>query len=536
MWSLRILSGELAGKSFELKSGSNKIGRSTSNDLSITSNGISKQHAEIIVQPDKIMISDSGSTNGTFVDGVAIKSKVIMPGQKLAFHDVICEVVATQSIPKNNIAAIPTPHNPQHMEQAMLAYQGNVAQQPEYEQQDENAFNNQQVSARNSGPKGIGEHLEQYVDEIVMPGAYKLAEWLEFKYLVMLFCFVFVVLVTALSTIPLTSILKSRIEKTSQQNARTLAKILANKNRASILAGQISGVQVNHVTTEPGVNEAYVIDLEGRVIAPSSLARTVPSNPFITKARKVSEPMFQQINDNLIGASEPILGKTSQGTVRPLAYAIVMYDMSVNAIDDSLTLSLLIQTFFIALILGAIVFFFLYKIILHPIVHINEQVSRSLRDGHADLAMSYNFPELQELIQNLQSSMARSSGGNSFSEQGQYEHERGFEASGIVNLVGFPAIAINTQTLNVIAVNQHFQEQIGKSTAWQDLNLDDVLDQALKLNISDIVERCKQVPNQVAQDDLDIDNIKYEISGQAVYGSSDVNYVLVCFTPNEGGL
>ena len=211
-----------------------------------------------------------------------------------------------------------------------------------------------------------------------------------------------------------------------------------------------------------------------------------------------------------------------------------MYNMGGFAVDNTKTFSLFVQTLVIALLIGAIVFFFLYKIILYPITHLNSQVSRSLRDGHSDLAMDYDFPELQELIQNLQSALARSSGGNSFSEQGQYEHERGAEASGVLQLIGFPAIAVNAQSMQVTAVNDHFQGQIGKTTNWQDIHLNDVLDQALRLNISDIVERCKAQPNQLAQDDLEIDGVTYEINGQAVFGSSDVNYIVVTFTPSEG--
>jgi hypothetical protein len=102
-------------------------------------------------------------------------------------------------------------------------------------------------------------------------------------------------------------------------------------------------------------------------------------------------------------------------------------------------------------------------------------------------------------------------------------------------MVGFPSIAVQASSRRVLSVNSHFQDAIAKSQNWDGLLLDDVLDQALKLNLRDLVERASGEPNQTAVSEIDVDGVNYDIRGQAVYGSKDVNYVLIVFIPKDGG-
>ena len=74
MWSIRILSGAQAGHIYDLKLGRNVFGRAGNADLQVLSAGISKEHCEVHVYKDKMMIVDLKSSNGTFVNGVKIQN------------------------------------------------------------------------------------------------------------------------------------------------------------------------------------------------------------------------------------------------------------------------------------------------------------------------------------------------------------------------------------------------------------------------------------------------------------------------------
>jgi hypothetical protein len=225
----------------------------------------------------------------------------------------------------------------------------------------------------------------------------------------------------------------------------------------------MTGLTTTSANNEAGVKESYIINPEGRILAPVVMAQQVPNNPFITEARKLNREFFQQINDQTIGALVPIIIQNNQGLSQAGAYAVVIYDMSTLAVDDGQTFSLFVQTLVIALLVGALVFFFLYKIILKPITDLNGQVSSALREGHGAISASYQFPELIELSSNIQSLVARGSQGGGFGSVNSYEHERSFEATGLVQLVGFPALAVRRSNQEVLVMNSHFQEQIAKS-------------------------------------------------------------------------
>jgi len=83
---LSIQTGTQAGQTFQLQNGSQTIGRAPTNSIVIAESTISKQHAEITVQPEGVWIQDLGSSNGTFVNGKPIsQSTWLKPGDTLQF-------------------------------------------------------------------------------------------------------------------------------------------------------------------------------------------------------------------------------------------------------------------------------------------------------------------------------------------------------------------------------------------------------------------------------------------------------------------
>jgi pSer/pThr/pTyr-binding forkhead associated (FHA) protein len=65
--------------------GSYRVGRSSQCSFVLSDLSVSRFHAEVIVQQDKVRIKDLGSRNGTFVNGTKIKEAEIQPGQAVQF-------------------------------------------------------------------------------------------------------------------------------------------------------------------------------------------------------------------------------------------------------------------------------------------------------------------------------------------------------------------------------------------------------------------------------------------------------------------
>ncbi len=81
-------SGSLNGQEFELTAESYKIGRDEGNDIVLTDEGISRNHAEIKKENDGYIVADLGSTNGTYVDEQKVTRHVLKNGQTVRLHTV----------------------------------------------------------------------------------------------------------------------------------------------------------------------------------------------------------------------------------------------------------------------------------------------------------------------------------------------------------------------------------------------------------------------------------------------------------------
>lgn len=78
------------------------IGSDPNCAICVSHNGISRQHARLIYEPDNILIEDLGSTNGTYVDGVRIKRRVrVHVGQRI----IIGACVIWLDYPKDETAS-----------------------------------------------------------------------------------------------------------------------------------------------------------------------------------------------------------------------------------------------------------------------------------------------------------------------------------------------------------------------------------------------------------------------------------------------
>lgn len=397
MWVIRILSGPQAGEIISLKSGTNVMGRAPNCDVKIGSSQVSKEHAKLDVLDSKVVITDLGSRNGTFVNGVQVRSVRLNPGDKIALHDTLLEVMplAPQQVAYLNQVKqqrLQQQRNPSRPN----AFQGSAAADlssvPDLEMdtpQHEPAGPHAQLNLTKQ--KEILQTLQTYVENVLLPGVYRLPEMFELRWVLAGFIIAFVFLVTSMSSIPLVRILKASIEKESQRRALTIARTLARINRPALAQGMESALTLDVATREPGVQKAYVIsNVDGNIIAPSQQAGSYPNIPFVHEARRLGREDVQQIDSSTIGAIVPIdFYNAETGTQGITAHAVVIYDMGALAFDDGRTLSLFIQTLFIALLIGAVLFFFLYKIVERPIIALNEQLNIALKDSvHSCLSLN----------------------------------------------------------------------------------------------------------------------------------------------------
>jgi len=95
MTKLYIMDGAMAGKSFDLKSGTTLIGRTADNDLQIKDAAVSRKHLKIMRKEERFFVEDLGSQNGTWVRGQLIRPKEaveVEEGVSIIIGDVLANL------------------------------------------------------------------------------------------------------------------------------------------------------------------------------------------------------------------------------------------------------------------------------------------------------------------------------------------------------------------------------------------------------------------------------------------------------------
>jgi pSer/pThr/pTyr-binding forkhead associated (FHA) protein len=103
-----------------------RVGRSSRCSFVISDLSVSRFHAQVIVQREKVWIKDLGSRNGTFVDGARIEEAEVQPGQSVRFGNAQFHLVDDElrGAPPREISDISThvvKYKPSVVEPAALA-------------------------------------------------------------------------------------------------------------------------------------------------------------------------------------------------------------------------------------------------------------------------------------------------------------------------------------------------------------------------------------------------------------------------------
>jgi len=89
-YQLVMHSGPTPGKTFQLEGDVLTIGRDASNQIPINDAEISRKHSQLVLQGGKYVLTDLGSTNGTFVNGQRVTSQhVLQPGEVISLGEQI---------------------------------------------------------------------------------------------------------------------------------------------------------------------------------------------------------------------------------------------------------------------------------------------------------------------------------------------------------------------------------------------------------------------------------------------------------------
>jgi len=511
MFALKVLSGGNAGKKYSLNSPEMVIGRSPKCSIAIPNKNISKQHAKIIVDKSRILFTDLNSTNGSFVNGVKVEVTLIKEGDKIALYDTLLEVVEDESFGHQLPGSVDELMTEQSEEDVALQYASPI----------EKALHK----------------ADRYLDKAAMPPFYALTERMDFKWVVGLLLFCSIVATALLSTIPLMNIIEDTIELESKRRASSLAKTIAAINKAPLQTGTLSSASVAMAQREPGVKKAFIIKQStGEIITPSTMSGQYSKIPGVNELRKRTERPFHVFKANAqhIVAMHPIkFYSASEGESLTKYYSVIVYNAQVLSIGSEKTLSLFVETLFLSLIFGVLIFYFLYKVIEHPLKSLSRDLKASLQgQSNGELNTKILLAPLKEVYL-IGSSILNRSHDSAAQGPQEVEVDRSIEVQNIVDMLGYASVIISNEDETILEYNPLFEDL----TSLYDVKGQKIMnlsDQALQQNLMDLVERSRLSPDQIVTNDFEFSGIPYEVKMHPIQGTSDLSYFICSFFPAEG--
>lgn len=542
MWSLRALNGQIAGQVFQLKSGKNVLGRGADCDVIIQSAGISKKHCEIHVYADKIVIADLRSSNGTFLNGVKIQNSTIRMGDKLQIHDIIFDLTPAQEKKSSTSVAVRRQQAAAPMQMGNAALKMNpYATNLEANQPSLHAMNAkvdpgktpQHLQNRNV-VEGLISQSQDFVERVALPGVYKLGEWFEFRLVVALFVVLFVFAVTLLAMIPTFRSAKESVMGESLRRAMSVARHLAEINQKALLEGQIGNLSTHSAELEEGVKDVFIVQKsDGAILAPASKAGRIAEQSFVHKARSEDRPVTSEISPTLLGASAPI-GQFDPGTGLPSvkAYAIVIYDVSGMALDESRALSLFMQILVLAGLIGSILYYLLVKFIEKPIKELNSHLDTAMRDRKENITIPLLYPDLQALIGNMNSLLSRNaqietSGIEKVANAGNKMQE----ALALLEVCVGPAMVIGADD-TVWGMNEPFQRLVGFNSTGESYKK--IPDSPLEQNIEALILQARENPYSAHTYSLEFSGRLCQLQLLSMHSNGHSDFYLVTVKPQGG--
>src|SRR3989338_311747 len=369
MIKLIVRDGLLGVSEFVLKEGTTILGRETGCDILLNAQGISRRHAKISCSQEGLQIFDLQSSNGTFVNGIQIKERVLSSGDIISLSDVVLEVRVIQEEAQ---AFQPT--------SGPLPFVG--AKEP---------------------PKNSKERFKVFFKNSIEP---QVDTALKATSLWILFGFIFATFLVAnvfFTLGPAVSEGKKYFKSEAITRGLSYVNFIADRNESAILQNQISRLNVDYLDGIHGVHSVRIVKprvledgkLVGDILAPMGRGTAMVTQEKWQKESlgevklvrdaqgketyvvESSEPVIiRQINPTRMIFSKPMM-QTVEG--RKTVAALTQVELNVAGMDffSGTFLAIFAKDFFAGLFLGCLFAMLIFYLIEHVFKLLYNEVTSS---------------------------------------------------------------------------------------------------------------------------------------------------------------
>lgn len=389
MYRLVCISGQGSARSIILKEGDNFIGRLDSSDVKISSNGVSKKHAAIVVNGENVYVTDLGSRNGTFVNGVMVKRKDLNIGDKIAIHDHVFQLV------KGDIKI------------AELSKMSGL----DFKKNDDDV-DDYQGNPRMYAP-GLKGDLDHFLDTTIMPFFEIITKKYSVSSIITAVLLSTIVLITLIVTIPVVQFDRLVLDQETAQRAVYLASILAQQNKDTVSLQSQESPSVKAIEDQPGVVYAWVSDVTGRVLASSEGGGDQLPGPVMERVKEITEGRIKDYkNMTKVGADIYPIGAGRYIVTAPIkAYSeekgetayvgFAAIEFSTQAVEHVLAGAW--QRIFvgmaIACFIGLLIAIFFSKLFNLPFIRMYDEVDLALKGESKRVSFTFGSRQGMDLIE-----------------------------------------------------------------------------------------------------------------------------------------
>ncbi|MGE3263450.1 MAG: FHA domain-containing protein [Bacteriovoracia bacterium] len=514
---LLVIAGPNRGATYFLHDGENVLGRGTEASIVLASTQVSKKHCAIVCNGARAEIADVGSSNGTFVNGVQVKKRLLANHDRISVGPFVLEALLPE---------MPVRAGAGGLDAFSAGATPGIGVVPPV------TIDAGHFKMEEEQPTSLIGKYKKKFDDVFLPVIYDFYERTDYATMLVVMFAIYAILSLGFSVYPVLQRSREEVLRQAEHQAKYIADQVAYLNRQAILEGRESALVTDFAEAEQYVQEVVVANLEGRIMAPGSRLNEIFQNPFFLKYRDKLQKqqslwgksgVIRIPDQDLLIAFTPImvLSKT-KGINVPGAIATVIYSTASIALDSGTIGTVYLEALFWSIILGVVFLYLVYHMTYRPIHELMDNMNNVLKGEGTSVEKKYKNEIIDQLVDIINSALGRIPRADGSKEDVAAGDQEQLIITNMMRSVEFLAqrarggMLLLDLEMRIQAVNPGFEELTGIRDAQGELIDTACRDESLPSMLKEMAGKAAEAGNEGVQEEYDFSSGTNKITALAI--------------------